>query len=92
MELAKVEVDEEINARIENSICEDLEVQESKGTFSLFGRGDGKWWVQREAELGGFVGFMNFGFYSNDNGKLSKGFKKDLYFWKIILAAVEDGM
>lgn len=33
MELAKVEVDEEINARIENSISEDLKVQESKGTF-----------------------------------------------------------
>lgn len=42
MELVKVEVDE-INARIENSISEDLEVQESKGTFSLLGMGDGKW-------------------------------------------------
>lgn len=41
MELVKVEVDE-INARIENSISEDLEVQESKRTFSLLGMGDGK--------------------------------------------------
>lgn len=43
MELEKVEVCEEIcNTRTEDIISEDLQVQESKGTFSLFGTRGGR--------------------------------------------------
>lgn len=45
--------------------------------------------VQREAEFGGLVGFMKFGFYSNGSRKLLTSFKRsDLYIWKVILPAV----
>lgn len=45
MELMKVELCEEIcNTRTENIISEDLEVQESKGTFRLFGTWGGREW------------------------------------------------
>lgn len=46
--------------------------------------------MQREAEFGGLVSFMKFGFYSNGSGKLLTGFKRsDLYIWKVILPAVD---